>query len=70
MLSWRVLCVLFVILTVITFTPWVIPADRYRPQLWGMPYTLWVAFVVAAIFVLMTYLGALIFPGSENEDAS
>jgi len=67
-IGWRILCALFVILTVISFTPWVIPIDSYRPKLWGLPYTLWVGFLVATIFVLLTYLGTIFFPGSEEQD--
>ena len=69
-IGWRILCALFVIMTVISFTTWVIPIDSYRPKLWGLPYTLWVGFLVAAIFVLLTYLGTILFPGSEEQDST
>ena len=67
-LGWRILCALFVIVSVITFTPWVIPMNTHLPKIFGVPYTLGVGFIVAIFFVILTYLGTLFYPGSEEED--
>ncbi len=66
--GWIILCILFGAMSVISFTPWVIPMERYEPRLFGVPYTLWVGFSVAVFFVILTYLGTRYFPGTEHEE--
>jgi len=52
----RLLALMAVFLSCLTFTPLVIPCDRFRPTLFHLPYTLWTGIIVSALFVLLTYL--------------
>ncbi|MGB3585844.1 MAG: hypothetical protein WBA23_04860 [Tunicatimonas sp.] len=57
------------LLSIITFTPLVIPAGVYEPMLFGIPYTLWVSFLVMILFVIITYIGTRVHPGRNDKDA-
>ena len=57
-----------VLLTIITFTPLIIPAGEYRPTLLGMPYTLWTTVLITALYVVLTYIGTRVHPGRNDDD--
>ena len=40
-LYWKLCCAAVILLSILCFTPLVIPAHEYRPLLWGLPRTLW-----------------------------
>jgi hypothetical protein len=54
------------ILIILTFSPLVTPNGVYKPQLMGIPYTLWVGFIVALVLVLITWIGTRVHPGREE----
>ncbi len=64
---WYLCIATAILLTIVTFTPLVIPAGVYRPRLLGMPYTLWVTVLITCLYVLLTYIGTRVHPG-RNED--
>lgn len=66
--SWNLCVALVITLSALTFTPLVIPAGRFEPQLGGVPYTLWVSILITILLVLLTYLGTRVHPG-RNDDA-
>ncbi|MEM8965869.1 MAG: hypothetical protein AAF223_00765 [Bacteroidota bacterium] len=66
---WYLCVAAVVLLSVITFTPLVIPAGVYEPMLFGLPYTLWVTFLIMILFVVITYIGTRVHPGRNDEDA-
>lgn len=67
--SWHICIVAVIVLSVITFTPLVIPQGVYKPMLLGIPYTFWVSFLIMILFVLLTYIGTRVHPGrNEDED--
>lgn len=53
--------------SILTFTPLVIPEKTYKPMLAGVPYTLWMGICVAVILVALTYLGTKFHPGNGEE---
>ena len=64
-LYWRLCCVAMVVLSVLTFTPLVIPAGRYEPMLAGVPLTLWAGIAIAVAMVALTYIGTRVHPDQE-----
>ena len=65
---WRYCCIAAIFLALITFTPLVTPNGVYRPELLGMPYTLWVGIILSILLVLVTYLGTRVHPGNKTEN--
>jgi len=69
---WRLCYLGAVLLSVITFTPLVIPPGKYTPTLAGMPRTLWLGILIAAGLVVLTFIASRVSPttrteGSEDE---
>lgn len=65
---WKLCVVAVIFLTAITFTPLVIPAGDYQPELFGMPYTLWVTILITILLVLLTFIGTLVHPGRNSDE--
>ncbi|MFP4096978.1 MAG: hypothetical protein ACLFUB_21015 [Cyclobacteriaceae bacterium] len=66
--AWHILIVCAVLLTIITFTPLVIPQGVYRPELFGMPYTLWLSIAVTIGYVILTFIGTKVHPGKDTDN--
>jgi hypothetical protein len=64
---WRILRTLAIILCIITFTPIVIPKGVYRPELFGIPYSLWTSFLITVALVVLTYFGTKVHRNDEEE---
>ena len=64
--KWYLVVSAVVVLTVITFTPVVTPVGQYKPELFGIPYTLWTGIIVAILIVGLTLYGSTIGPGSRK----
>lgn len=65
---WRICTALVAVLILITFTPLVIPGGVYKPMLMGIPYTLWVSFLITAVLVFLTFMGTKVHPGKDEEE--
>lgn len=64
-----ILCISFAfVLVIITFTPLVTPPGKFKPFLFGMPYTIWTGIIVSAGLVILTFIGAIVHPGSDKKD--
>lgn len=63
---WKICIFLAILLTIITFTPLVIPMGVYKPMLLGIPYTLWTSILITILFVVLTYVGSNVHPGKNN----
>jgi len=62
-----IICVISVVLiTAIGLSPLVIPANVFEPKLFGVPYTLWMGFILTSLLVLLTFLGSRVHPGEDN----
>ena len=62
---WRLCCVAAVGLTALALSPAVIPAGRYQPELFGLPYTLWMGIGISILLVGVTLTGILFHPGRD-----
>ncbi len=65
-LYWRLCCGAAAALSVLAFTPLVIPPGRYEPMLAGMPLTLWAGIGIACALVALTFVGARVHPDVED----
>jgi hypothetical protein len=63
---WKLCVVLVIALMVLAYTPLMIPAGVYKPMILGIPYTLWTSFLITALLVILTYIGAKVHPGSDE----
>ncbi len=66
--NWKICIVIFICLTVISFTPLIIPQGQFRPELLGVPYSLWTSFIITLSLVILTFIGSHVHPGSKKEE--
>jgi len=66
--GWKICIVIFLILTIISFTPVIIPQGQFKPELYGIPYSLWISFLITLALVILTYIGMRMHPGSKEEE--
>lgn len=64
---WRLCYMAVVVLSVLTFTPLVLPIGTYRPMALGVPYTLWTGILVAVAFVGLTYVATQVYPPNNDQ---
>lgn len=64
---WRICTTLVILLIIITFTPLIIPVGIYKPMFLGIPYTLWVCFLITVALVVLTFIGSKVHPGIDEE---
>jgi len=64
--TWRILRTLAIALTLLAFTPMVIPQGKYRPELFGIPYTLWTSYLITIALVVLTYFGTKVHRTDEE----
>lgn len=64
----RVLDILAILLCIATFSPLVIPENDSSPFLLGVPYTMWMGFLVSVLFVVLAYLVSIINKEENNAD--
>ena len=67
---WRICCVAMLVLSIVTFTPLVIPKGKIEPILLGLPLTLWAGAAIAFMMVLLTIMGALLHPEETGKTDS
>ena len=65
--AWYILIACAVLLTLITFTPLVIPQGVFQPELFGMPYTLWLTILITIGYVVLTLIGTKVHPGNDKD---
>ena len=56
---------LALLVVIISFTPLVIPSHTYLPQLFGLPYSLWMGILVTGLLVFLTWVATRIHPGAR-----
>lgn len=65
---WRLLRTLAIVLCLLTFTPLVIPSGKYKPELLGIPYSLWTSYLITIALVVLTYFGTKVHRSTEDEE--
>lgn len=63
---WSICIAAVLVIVVLGYTPLMLPAGKYKPMILGIPYSLWLPFLVTVILVLLTYVGARIHPGNDS----
>jgi uncharacterized membrane protein (DUF4010 family) len=58
---------LFIVITVASFTGLLIPEGRIGPKLWGAPYTVWMGVVFCFLYILLAYIASK-FQQEEQDD--
>jgi len=64
--TWKICCALVIIIAILTLTPLVLPEGKHKPELMGMPYTLWVGIAISVLLWLITYVAVLVHPGKND----
>lgn len=64
----KVLDGLAILLCIATFSPLVIPPNETNPYIMGIPYTMWMSFVVSVLFVVLAYLVSIINNNENHAD--
>jgi hypothetical protein len=67
-LIWRLCKWGVVLLSIITFTPLVIPAHIYLPKVLGLPYTLWMGMLLSFGYTVLILIGIRVHPGATNKE--
>ena len=68
---WTIIRIVIIVISILVFTPLVIPKGVYAPELYGMPYTLWVGMAVYFSFLILILIGvsvhSKIFKEEKND---
>jgi hypothetical protein len=59
--------VVFILMTIASFTSILIPEGEINPKLAGIPYTVWVGVVYCILYVLLAYIASK-FQKEETND--
>jgi len=65
---WRIIVAAMILLFFIEFSPLVIPEGQYKPMFFGIPFSLWLGIIGAALGVLLTFFLARIHRKTFGED--
>ncbi|NND33186.1 MAG: hypothetical protein HKN76_11395 [Saprospiraceae bacterium] len=63
---WTLCRIVVFIMVILIFSPLVIPVGKADPFLLGMPYTLWMGFLVSLILLALTIIGSFVHPGRDE----
>lgn len=69
-LVWKLCCLGMIAVSVICFSPWVIPPNKYQPMFVGLPYTLWAGIAISIVMFLLTLFAAICISGSKGSKES
>ena len=64
----RILDGLAILTLVATFSPFVIPQNETGPYLMGVPFTMWMGFVVSIVFVVLAFLVSVVNKEDNHAD--
>lgn len=64
---WTICKVLFIALSILTFTSIVIPTEQANPTFLGLPRTLWIGLLISLSFILLTIIGSIFINTSKTE---
>jgi hypothetical protein len=65
---WKACYILALLISVLAFTPLVIPYHTTVPMIGNVPYTLWVGYVVYALLVILTFIGTKVYPDNDHQE--
>lgn len=67
-LYWKLCIVGMVLLSILTFTPLIIPPGVTEPVIGGVPRTLWTSILIYIAMVVITYIGTRVYPHTDDND--
>lgn len=65
---WYTIVALMFLLFLIEYSPLVIPSGQFKPMFLGLPFSLWLGIIGAALGVFLTYLASKIYRKTIGED--
>lgn len=66
---WKICIAAVIAIIILGYTPLVIPTGIYTPKLFGLPYSLWLGFLLTTLLVVLTFIGSRVHPGTDiNEE--
>ena len=63
---WKSCCAVVILLSILCFTPIVIPAGQYQPTLLGLPRSLWAGILIAFAILGVAFIGTLVHPDRKD----
>lgn len=63
---WRFCCFCSILLSIVAFTPLVIPSEITSPVVLGMPRALWAGLLVSLGLMIITIVGACVADSEEE----
>ncbi len=63
---WKITMILTIILLILTFSPMIIPKHIYKPEIAGLPYSLWMSFLVTILMLFNIILATRFHPGNHK----
>ncbi len=66
-LYWKVCIACVLVIVVLGYTPLMLPEGKYQPMILGIPFTLAIGFLATVLLVVLTYIGAKVHPGSDDQ---
>ena len=68
--GWKLCCIAVVLLSLVCFTPLVVPAHEVEPVFYGLPRTLWAGLLAYAGFVVLIFIGTRVYPDDDRDGES
>jgi len=69
-LLWKTSRAGVIILSILIFTPLVTPKNVFKPEVFGLPYTLWMGILAYILFVAFILLGIMAHSKINKERSS
>ncbi len=66
--SLLILDILAILLCIATFSSLVIPVNEASPYLFGIPYTMWMGFLISVVFVALAFLVSIVNKEENHAD--
>ncbi len=63
---WLICKILFIAISILSFTPITIPQLQDTPTLLGMPRTLWIGILISLSFITLTIIGSIFIEDDKN----
>jgi hypothetical protein len=67
---WNFVRIGVIILSILIFTPLVIPKNEYKPEYMGLPYTLWVGILAYFGYVVLIMIGIYAHSKVKKEEGA
>ena len=59
--------VVFILMTIASFTSILIPEGQVNPKLMGVPYTVWMGLVFCILYIVLAYIASILQKEGPDE---